>query len=693
MDTSYQSQVSGGSAGLPDESTKGEYWALSKLKKAYQDYLFSKRAEIDEQINSRRYYHGSQYTEDQIRILNNRKQPILTDNRIQRKIDGVTGLIERLRQDPKAYPRTPMHAQGAELATQCIRYVLDEQRWKAKSPYTAKTGAIDGIGGIKIELETGDKGDREISFDIVEIEGFFYNPHCYRADFSDSNYMGEAKWLDREDARELWPDAPESAFTYSNEFTSSSDRDTRWFSTEGSTRQVRIVDIWYKHKGKWCWAQFTGNAVLDEGEGYLTDNKKRSCCKYIMYSANVDQDGDRYGFVRNLKSLQDGVNAKQSKMQHIMASKRIIVSAAAGGDIEKIRAEYARADGVIQTAGNVNENIKLDDQSFDFMGLGKLLELNLNSIENFGPNPALIGQGVETKSGRAIALLQQAGMAELGPFILAYRGWKERVYRGIWNAVQQHWTQERYIRVSDDEDLMQHLEINKVEQGPDGRMVIINYVGALDVDIVLDEGPDNVTMAQDTYDTLISLAQSGTQVPPDILIELSPNIDSRTKKVLRQRLEQAAQQPPPELQIKQAEIQAKEKEAEMGLQVKQQEGQQKLELEKQLGLLGVETERMKLGMELEHEQQKMGLDGQKKSMECDHEERKLNLQVAAEREKAYLAHGLKKEELDLKDKHAEKEHDLKVKEIRADKDSVDGLTKAIEDLKSKVDQMLSKNKA
>src|SRR4030095_7979981 len=105
LDTSYQSQVSGGTAGLPDESTKGNYWALSKLKKAYQDYLFSKRSEIDEQIQSRRYYHGSQYTEEQVRTLNARKQPILTDNRIQRKIDGVTGLIERLRQDPKAYPR------------------------------------------------------------------------------------------------------------------------------------------------------------------------------------------------------------------------------------------------------------------------------------------------------------------------------------------------------------------------------------------------------------------------------------------------------------------------------------------------------------------------------------------------------------------------------------------------------------
>jgi hypothetical protein len=42
--------------------------------------------------------------------------------------------------------------------------------------------------------------------------------------------------------------------------------------------------------------------------------------------------------------------------------------------------------------------------------------------------------------------LQQAGIAELGPFILAYRNWKLRVYRAVWNIVQQTWTAERYIR-------------------------------------------------------------------------------------------------------------------------------------------------------------------------------------------------------------------------------------------------------
>jgi hypothetical protein len=154
LETSYTSRGagSGTQGGSGQAQAPSDYWQLSKVRRCYTDYLTSKREELDEQIDSRRYYHGSQWTTEQIRVMKTRKQPVMTFNRVARKIDGVVGLIERLRQDPKAYPRTPKHEEGAELATAAVRYVLDEQEWKAKSPQSAQDGAVDGIGGIEIEL-------------------------------------------------------------------------------------------------------------------------------------------------------------------------------------------------------------------------------------------------------------------------------------------------------------------------------------------------------------------------------------------------------------------------------------------------------------------------------------------------------------------------------------------------------------
>lgn len=504
---------------------KAGYWSLAKCKRAYLDYLGNKTNEIEEQKDARRYYHGAQWTEEQLKVLKKRRQPPSTKNRIARKIDGTIGLIERLRQDPKAFPRTPKQEEGAELATAVLRYVLDEQEWKAKSPECARDGAVDGIGGIEIELEQGDHGDPEVGFDIVEPDSFFYDPRSYRADFSDSRYMGMGKWTDVDIVKDMFPDAEDIGGQDGSDLTSNPDREQKWFSSDGSKKLVRLVDIWYQHNGGWCWAIFTGSQILMEGRSYLVDEKNKETCKYIMFSCNVDHDGDRYGFVRNMKSSQDSFNFKHSKLNHILASRRLMLSQGSVQDVEKARTEWARDDGVVLVNGNVNEGIKADDRSFDFAGWAKLLEEDKQELDNYGPNQALIGD-IQNQSGRAIQLLQQAGMAELGPYILGYRGWKVRVYRALFCAVQKYWTAERYIRVTDDEGLAQFIQINGTGVDPQtGQPTVVNALGSLDVDIILDEGPDTVNAQADVYETL-------TQVLPSVARMLTPPQAQAAVKVL-----------------------------------------------------------------------------------------------------------------------------------------------------------------
>jgi hypothetical protein len=310
---------------------------------------------------------------------------------------------------------------------------------------------------------------------------------------------------------------------------------------------VRLVDIWYRHNGGWCWAIFTGSMILMEGRSYLQDEKNKDFCKYIMFSCNVDHDGDRYGFVRHMKSSQDSFNFKHSKLNHILASRRLIMSQGSVQDVEKARTEWARDDGIVLVNGEVSAGIKVDDRTFDFAGWAKLLEEDKMELDNYGPNQALIGD-IQNQSGRAIQLLQQAGMAELGPYILGYRGWKVRVYRAIFNAVQKYWQGERYIRVTDDEGLAQFIQINGVGVDPNtGYPTMVNALGSLDVDIILDEGPDTVNAQADVYETL-------TQVLPSVAPMLTPPQAQAAVKVLiqtsalpesaKKQFREASEQPP-----------------------------------------------------------------------------------------------------------------------------------------------------
>lgn len=528
---SSSATATGGTSSTPESGLH------ARRKREYLDYLGGKDEEIKEQKQSRAYYHGAQWTDAQVRTFNKRKQPVVTYNRVGRKINAIVGLLERQKQDPRGYPRTPKHEEGAELATAVLRYVCDQQKWASISPLCGMQGAVDGIAGIELVIEQGDRGDPEIGLNDVDASSFFYDPRSLKEDFSDARYMGVGKWLDLDAAVEMFPEKEQElrdSVDSGYDLTSDPASDNKWVSSEAGNKRLRLVDHWYIKGGQWRWCLYTGAVMLDEGESYLTDEMGKSMCRYIMYSANVDQDGDRYGFIRNMRSAQDEINMRRSKGLHLLNSRRMIIEDGAGLDVEKVRTEAAKPDGVIVHPAQTQPPT-FDDgaKTAELNGQVAFLEDAKQEIENYGFNPALMGSGVQDMSGRAIALQQQAGIAELGPYLLSYKGWKLRVYRGIWNAVRQHWTSERWIRVTDDENVPQFIGINQPatdEYGQpmvnqDGTPVLQNAIGELDVDVIIDEGPDTINAQQDTNETL-------KQILPAIAPMLTPPLAQAALKLL-----------------------------------------------------------------------------------------------------------------------------------------------------------------
>lgn len=546
---------------------------LERLRADFTSYLSLKTAEIDEQKEARRYYHGSQWSWKAVEEFRKRKQPIVTYNREAKKINAIVGLLERQRQDPRAYPRTPMDEDAADIATASIRYVLDEQRWKEKSPVVALTGGVDAIGGMELVIEQGDVGDPEIGLEVVDPSTFFYDPRSLKADFSDARFMGVSKWADIDSVISLAPakkDEIRAAADQGSDMTSNPDSEIKWISGDAYNRKVRLIDHWYMVGDEWMWCLYTGDVELASGPSYLADEKNKSTCKYIMYSANVDQDGDRYGFHRGMKSPQDEVNQRRSKGLHILNTRRIIVSKGQVDDVEKFRREMAKPDGVGEINPGFDKPITEDAaKAQEMQGQLDFLQDAKNEIDNFGFNPSLVGTGVSDLSGRAIQLQQQAGIAELGPYLLGYKGWKLRLYRAVWSAIRQHWTAQRWIRVTDDPRSIEMVAINQPMRDQygmpqidprTGQPAMRNSLAALDVDIIIDEGPDEINIQADAYDTLTVMASKGVQVPPEVLIELSPLPGSLKQKVqglIEHNQQRQAMLAMPAMQSKLAESKAK----------------------------------------------------------------------------------------------------------------------------------------
>ena len=201
-------------------------------------------------------------------------------------------MLEKLRQDPKAYPRIAAAAaeKGAELATQVLLYALGWD-WETVSAEEGRQAAIAGIGGVEMVLEQGDKGDPEIELVPVDSRATTSTtPNSQKLDFSDTRYEGTTNWVDLEEAQDTWPDSaeelaekvPTSAPT---PYPRDDDKRLKWW--DHNEKRVRIVDHWYKRGGRWCYTIYSGDVILEEGESPFKDEKGESICKYLMFCGGL----------------------------------------------------------------------------------------------------------------------------------------------------------------------------------------------------------------------------------------------------------------------------------------------------------------------------------------------------------------------------------------------------------------------
>ncbi len=530
--------------GDPDEQ---DFLSVRELRNQYLDYLYSKTEEIEEQKDSRRYYHGAQLTAEQLRVLKARHQPVQVWNRCGRKVNGIVGVVMRSRSDPKAEGRDPKSEAGAQVANQSIRYVLDGSQFKSTiEPMCLLQRGYEAISGVQLVLTQGDKGDPDVAIEDVVADEYFYDPRSIDYWFKDVRFEGIAKWMDLDAAVDMFPDKRhllEGLFEGDSDLTTNPDREIKWLIS--SARRIRMVEHWYRWKGQWRWAFYVANVLLDQGISPFYDEKGKSASSFEMASAAVDQDGDRYSFIRTFKGPQDALNQGKSKTLALANSRRVIADKGAVDDVERARTEIARHDGYVER--NPGKEFKVDDTSKDIVQFTAFTDDAKNELDGFANANIASIAGVSQLSGKALEILREPGMAELGPFVLTHRGWKLNLYRKIWNTVQRHWKAERWLRVNDNQKMGQFIQLNGVDLDEWGRPTIVNAVGQLDVNIVLDEGPDLVSMLQELSDKLAKYPP-GT-FPPTVLIEMDPSLPRSEKD----RLLQMMQPKPEQLQVQQAQ--------------------------------------------------------------------------------------------------------------------------------------------
>lgn len=269
---------------------------------------------------------------------------------------------------------------------------------------------------------------------------------------------------------------------------------------------------------------FICNKILEEKED-VRPHDSEGKFPFARALGHVKHGEERmpYGLVKQYISPQQEYNKRRSKLLHKINVNRIQAEegAFANNDIERIRAEAAKPDGVIIHAAGRQMTIDKDKiEQADIY----ILELAHNEVEGSGVSREFIGTESKDLSGKAINLRQISGNKMLRPFFAALRGARRDIFTIALEEMQQYWTSQKLIKITDDPEAGSII-LNQRTTDDRGKTVIVNNLRLGKYDIKIDEDAETPNQRQEIFQNLISIGQAalaaGQPFPLEMLIKSS----------------------------------------------------------------------------------------------------------------------------------------------------------------------------
>ena len=568
------------------EETSQSYDALSldNLKAQVEEFA---TLTVDARMLSERcrdYKDGKQWTAEQIALLKRRKQSPIVNNRIKTKHNGLLGLVSVRQGDPKAYPRNQEHdSKSAEAVTDGLRYVADKARLNPIFLECADNFFCEGYTGINVIAKANKRGEIDITPDHIPWDRLFFDPYSRRHDFEDARYKGFGVWMDGDDIRTAFPDAQEDAFSdlQNKGDTTFEDRPT-WSFSQGRRKRFLVITHYILCKGQWHLAIYTGGGFLLEPDisPWLDADGEPECPLEIEH-AYIDRENNRYGELASFLDLQDEINHRRSKALFLLSQRQTFGTRGAVKDVAKAKRELAKPDGHLEVGvGEFGKQFGILPTGDMAQGQFELLQEAKQEMDAQSYNAQMAGErSTGDLSGVAIQRLQQSGITEMIMLFSNYSSFKLRVYDKIWNRIRQFWDEEKWIRVTDDEQKLRWVGFNvpitakqfleetmadesqpyEMRLGASAKLIMMeqeapemleqvvmtkNRPVEMDMDVTLDEAYDTVNVSQEQLDAILKF---GAQNAFDIvdLLEIS-NITGKDKLIekIEGRRQEAAGAPP-----------------------------------------------------------------------------------------------------------------------------------------------------
>jgi hypothetical protein len=113
-------------------------------------------------------FDDNQWTPAQKATMRRRGQPLITSNYVKRKVATLCGVEQRMRSDPKAFPRTPqIDENSANAATDALRFIGDSNQFNTLRSKAYEEMLVEGYCGADVVARPRRDGSYDVKIKRV----------------------------------------------------------------------------------------------------------------------------------------------------------------------------------------------------------------------------------------------------------------------------------------------------------------------------------------------------------------------------------------------------------------------------------------------------------------------------------------------------------------------------------------------
>lgn len=585
------------------------------------------------------FYDGKQLTAEHKRILKQRGQADIVINKIFPACNWLIGTQKRTRVDYKIQPREESDIQEAEVKTKLLKYIRDVNRLGFERSHAFEECVIAGVGWLEDGIDTDPS--QELIYSKAETwRNIYYDSHSKAKDLSDARYLFRSRWIDYDAVIELFPDSKHVLNVGENrDLDDESDtsfelgvnsEETGYFgegydssynnSWDNGRKRIRLIECWYR-VSKRCEVckgkpnhKYSGLEYDKTDQDMVAEVKSRNIqvvtavkqqMRVAIMTSSVllldakspyrhndfpftpiwafrrREDNAPYSVIRTIRGLQEDLNKRASKALHMINTSQISMTSDATNDVEYLRQQAARPDGVlIRKPGSSLE--KIDGAALVGPQL-ELMRFDAQQIQDIsGITDENMGRMSNATSGKAIEARQTQGAVVTTGLFDNYRFAIQLQGEKQLSLLEQFYSDEKVVRIVGEGKPIQWLRINQYDETT-GQY--INDITRTKADFVITEQDFKETYRQAASEQLMQMLAQVSNVNPqlafsllDMVVDLwdIPNKDEWLTRIRKLN----GQRDPSKEETPEQQQQQQQQDQEQQMQAQMQQAQMQLALEK-----------------------------------------------------------------------------------------------------------------